>query len=86
MCFSLDFLKSILILCVVIGAIILILKIIVPYAITKMGIALGDGWNVVLAVFRIFIGALIAIFVLLIVFEMIACLLSFVNIESLHFR
>ena len=86
MCFSLDFIKAILILGVVIGAIILILKIVVPYAISKMGIALGEGWNVVLAVFRIFIGTLVVIFVILIVFEMISCLLSFVNIGSLHLR
>lgn len=83
MCFSMEWLKDILILCIVIGAVILMLKVIVPYAVSKMGIALGEGWNVILAIFRIFLGALIAIVVVLICFEFISCLLSFVHVGSL---
>lgn len=83
MCFSMEWLKDILIFCIVIGAVILMLKVIVPYAVSKMGIALGEGWNVILTVFRIFLGALIAIVVVLVCFELISCLLSYANVGAL---
>jgi len=86
MCFSFDWLKNVLILCVVVGAVILILQLVIPYAISKMGVALGTGWGIVVSVFRILLGALIAIIVILICFEAIACLLSFANIGTLLHR
>jgi hypothetical protein len=83
MCFPFDFIKTLLILAVVVIAVIGILQLLVPYIISKLGIALGAGWAVIVGAFRIFIWALVAIVVILICFEMISCLLSFTG--GLHF-
>ena len=77
MCFSLDFLKQILILAVVLIAIISILGLLIPFIVTKLGITLGAGWAVCVAAFRIFIWALVAIIVIIFCFELISCLVSF---------
>lgn len=83
MCFSLEWLKEVLILCIVIGAVILILRLVIPYAIGAMGLAIGPGVNLILAVLRIVFGAIIAIIVVTICFELIGCLLSYANVGSL---
>ena len=54
MCFSWDFIKQVLILAVVIVAIIGILQLIVPYIIRRLGVTLGEGWNVIVGAFRVF--------------------------------
>ena len=77
MCFSMDFLKQILILAVIIVAVIAILKLLIPYIIGQLGVELGAGWNICVAAFRIFLWALIAILVIIFCFELISCLLSF---------
>lgn len=77
MCFSMDFLKQILILAVVIVAIIAILNLLIPFIVGKLGIALGEGWGVCVRAFKIFVWALIAIIVIIFCFELISCLLSF---------
>lgn len=79
MCFPLETIKALLILFVVIGAIIGILGILVPYVVSKMGIALGEGWAVLVRCFRIFVYAVIVIFVIILCFELITCLWSFVG-------
>jgi hypothetical protein len=85
MCFSWDFIKQCLIFLVVICAIIAILKLIVPYVVSQMGITLGAGWNVIVQVIRIFIWALIAIFIIIFCFEIIACLWSYTGgVPLLH--
>ena len=76
MCFSLDWLLHILILCVIVGGVIAILKIIVPYALSFIGAEIGAGANVVIQVFKILLWCVVAIIVLVIVFQLIACLLS----------
>ena len=77
MCFSFDFIKQLLIFGVVIVAIIGILQLVVPYIVSKLGIALGEGWGVIVGAFRIFIWALVAIFVIIVCFELISCLWSY---------
>lgn len=77
MCFSWDLIKQVLILAVVIVAIVGILQLIIPYIVSKLGIVLGEGWNVVVGAVRIFIWALVAIVVIIVCFELIACLWSF---------
>lgn len=77
MCFSLDFLKQILILAVVIIAIIGILNLLIPYIVRRLGVTMGEGWNVVVSAFKIFLWAVVAIVVIIICFQLIACLLSF---------
>ena len=86
MCFSLDFLKQILILAVVIIAIVSILGLLVPFIVNKLGIALGAGWAICVSAFRIFIWALVAIVVIIFCFELIACLLSFTGGSMLPHR
>jgi hypothetical protein len=83
MCFSWEWLKSILILVVVIMAVIGMLQILVPWIIARLNITLGDGWNVVVRCFRILIWAAVAILVIIAVFMMIECLWSFVGGVSL---
>jgi ABC-type dipeptide/oligopeptide/nickel transport system permease subunit len=77
MCFSLEFLKLVLIWAVVIVAILSILGLLVPFIVKRLGIALGEGWAVCVQAFRIFCWAIVAIVVILFCFELIACLLSF---------
>lgn len=77
MCFPLDWIKSMLILAVVVVAVIGILQLLIPFVIKRLGIALGEGWAIIVSAFRILMWALIAIAVILICYEMIACLISF---------
>lgn len=77
MCFSLQWFEQLLVWIIIIGAVIAILKIVVPWAIAQAGIAIGEGLNVVLSVLRIVIWAIIAIFVVYICFALISCLLSY---------
>ncbi len=84
MCFSMEFLKNILILAVVIVAVLSILGLLIPFIVGKLGLALGEGWAICVQAFRIFIWALVAILVILFCFELIACLLSFTGFPRLH--
>jgi hypothetical protein len=62
---------------VIIAALIAILKIIIPYALSKLGWSeVTEGVSVVLAVLRIIIWAIIIIFVIYVCFALIACLLG----------
>ncbi len=83
MCFSLDFLKQVLILLVVIVAVIAILQLLVPFIVAKIGVTLGAGWGVIVAAARIFLWAVVAIVVIIFCFELISCLLSFTGGGSL---
>ncbi len=77
MCFSMDWLLHILILGVIIAAVIQILRLVVPWALSKMGAEIGEGVNMLMNVLRIALWAVVIIFVLIIVFQIIACLLSY---------
>jgi hypothetical protein len=77
MCFSLAWFQQLLVLLVIICAIVAIFKILVPYALSKLGATLGEGANVVMAVLRIVVWAIVVIFVIYICFALISCLLSY---------
>lgn len=76
MCFSLAWLQQILILCIVIGGVFAILKLLIPYVLTQMGATVGPGLTVVISAVKIVIWCIIAICVVIICFELIGCLLS----------
>lgn len=78
-CFSLWWFAQILIFAVVVAAIVAILKILVPYVISKLNVGpeASEGIAVVTAVFRVAIWAVIIIFVIYVCFALISCLLSY---------
>jgi hypothetical protein len=75
MCFSLGWLQQFLIWCVIVGAVIAILQLFIPWVLAQAG-ALGGAMNTVLAVVRIIVWAIIVIFVIYIVFDLLSCLLG----------
>ena len=77
MCFTLHWFQQLLVWAVIIIAIIAILKILVPYALNKIGAEIGEGMGVLIACGRIALWAVIVIFVIYIVFALIYCLLSY---------
>jgi len=77
MCFSLEWFKQLLILLVIVCAIIGILKILLPYVLSKLGAEASEGVNIILAVVRIIIWAIIVLFVIYVCFALIQCLMSY---------
>jgi hypothetical protein len=77
MCFSMAWFQQLLIYLVIVCAIVGIFKILIPFALSKLGATLGEGANVVLAVLRIIVWAIVVIFVIYICFALISCLLSY---------
>lgn len=77
MCFSMAWLQQLFILLVIVVAIVAIFKILIPYVLSKLGTTLGEGANVVMAVLRIVVWAIVVIFVIYICFALISCLLNF---------
>ena len=76
-CFSLQWLMQVLILVVVVCAIIAILKILVPYVLSKLpGGGLGEVGNVLMQILTIVFWAVVVIIVIYITFALIACLWS----------
>lgn len=76
MCFSWDWLLHLLIFAILVIATIKILQVVVNYALTKMGGAIGEGWAVIVRVLEICFWAAVAIFVLIICFALLSCLWS----------
>ncbi len=77
MCFSMEFLKQILIWCIVIGAVFAILQIIIPLVMAQVGATMGGAWGVVVQILKIMLWALILIFLVIFAFDMISCLLGY---------
>ena len=79
MCFSMAWLMNLLIWLVIVGAIIAILQIIVPWVLSKLGASgvFGEAIGIITAVIKIIIWAIVIIFVIYIVFSLIACLLGY---------
>jgi len=70
MCFSLPWLENFLVYCIIVGAIIAILRLVIPWVIGQLGIPLvGQVLNIVL-------WAVVCIFVLYICFALISCLIG----------
>ncbi len=76
MCFSLDLIKQLLILGVVIAVVFGILRVLVPYILTKMGATAGEGFNVLAAALKVVFWGFIAVVVIVVCFELIACVIS----------
>lgn len=72
MCFSLEWIESLLIWLVIVVAIVAILKILIPWIFSMLGV----GGGTLLAIINIFIWAVVAIFIIYIVFALISCLLG----------
>lgn len=77
MCFSLAWLQQILIFLIVIGAVVAILKLVIPFALQKLGAEIGEGAGLVFNVLKIVLWAIVAIVCVIICFELISCLLSY---------
>lgn len=70
MCFSLSFLEQLLIWIVIVVAIVAILKLLVPFILTQLGVAGG----IIAAAINIFVWAVVVIFVIMFCFMLIECL------------
>jgi uncharacterized membrane protein len=75
-CFSLEWFKDLLIWLVIVVAVVAILQIIVPWVLSKMQVSgiIGEGVGIITQVVKIIIWAVVIIFVIYIVFALIACL------------
>lgn len=72
MCFSMEFIKQLLIDLVVIGAVFAIIKLLLPLALNWLG---GAG-SIIMQVINIILYAVICIFVIIICFDLISCLVG----------
>lgn len=77
MCFSLEWLKEILIWFVIIAAVIAILKLLVPFVIRHLGWdPASEGIVLLFQIINIVVWAAMIIFVIIVAFSLIACLLG----------
>jgi hypothetical protein len=72
MCFSLAWVESMLIDLVIIVALVTILRLFVPWLLGQLGI----GGGIIMQIINIVIWAIVLIFVIIIVFALISCLLG----------
>ena len=70
MCFSLGWLESFLVWIVIVCAVVGILKLLLPFVLTQLGV----GGGIIVAAINIVIWAVIAIFVIYTLFDLISCL------------
>ena len=75
-CFSLLWLKDLLIWLVILVAIFAILNLLIPFVLRHAGGVLGEGVNIVIAALRIVFWALVVIVVIIICFDLISCLIG----------
>ena len=69
-CFTLQWLEQFLVWCIIVGAVIAIIRLIVPWVLAQVGIPLlGQALNIIL-------WAVVAIFVVYIVFALLSCLIG----------
>lgn len=71
-CFSLNWLGQLLVWCVIIGAVIAIVKILLPYVLSQF----GEPGNVIIRVLTIVMWAFVAVFVIWLCVDLIQCLLG----------
>ena len=72
MCFSLEWIEQLLIYIVIVVAIVAILKILIPWVFSQLGVGTGN----LMKIINIFIWAIVVIFVIYVAFALIACLLN----------
>lgn len=83
MCFSMEWLKQLLILAVIVIAVIGILRALIPWALTKLG---GIDLGPLPRIFEIVMWAVIIIAVIVIAFSLIECLFGLGSGNLLPFR
>jgi hypothetical protein len=74
-CFSLAWIQQILIWIVIVGAIVAILQLFIPWVLAQAG-ALAGPMSMILQVIKIIVWAIVVIFVIYIVFDLISCFLG----------
>lgn len=72
-CLSLAFFENILIWLVILGAIVALVKLLLPLVLGGLGVAA----NIIVQALTIVLWAAVAIFVIIVVFDLIACLLGY---------
>jgi H+/Cl- antiporter ClcA len=72
MCFDLAFIENLLIWLVVVGCIVALLRLLLPWVLGMFGV----GGDILMRAINIVIGAIIAIFVIVIIFDLVSCLLG----------
>ena len=72
MCFSLQWVEQILIWLVVVGCVVALLRLLLPWILGMFGV----GGGILMQAINIVIGAIIAVFVIVIIFDLISCLLG----------
>ena len=75
MCFGLAWFEQLLIWIVVVCAVVALLRLLVSFVLPKLGLA-GEAVAFIIAAVRILIWAIICIFAIIFIFELIACLLG----------
>jgi hypothetical protein len=75
-CFSLGWFEQLLVWLVIIVAVIAIFKLLIPFILSQLGGSLGAAGNLVMAVVRIIIWAVVLIICIYICFALIECLIG----------
>ena len=76
-CFTLGWLEQFLVWCVIVGAIIAIIRLVVPWAVSQLGIPIvGQVINIVL-------WAIVCIYIIYIVFALLSCLIGMGGVSLL---
>lgn len=75
MCFGLAWFENLLIWIVVICAVVALLRLLVSFVLPKLGLA-GEIVGFMVAAARIIIWAIVCIFAIIVIFELISCLLG----------
>jgi len=73
MCFSLGWIENLLIACVIIAAVVMILKILIPWLLSLFG---WSATGPVMQALNIVCGSVVLIFVIIIVFQLLGCVLG----------
>ena len=77
MCFSFNFIAQILIWAIVIGAAFAILNLIVPFVLSKIGVSIAsEAVALFMQIIKIIIWCIVLVFIVIVVFDIISCLLS----------
>ena len=76
-CFTLQWLQQFLVWCIIVGAIIAIIRLVVPWAMAQVGIPL------LAQVINIILWAVVCVFVIYIVFALLGCLIGMGGVSLL---
>lgn len=74
MCVSWGWVENLLIWLVVVGVVFALLRLLVPFILSKLGIPLGDVWAIILRACSIVLTGIILVALILFIFGLIGCL------------